>query len=410
MFYYLRNPSGRVVTFDTENDYKRFSLMSGFEKLSEGEIKEYEQDRFEIAERYGKNKKKEVVSVAGGWKKGVYFVTVNQDGKDGYGTSSNAIFDGLKDCGVNVSRSYDGQKVGLIYHAPYSRIAVKCPVKVIYTMFESTKIPDEWVEDLKAVDKVLVPSKWCKDVFRKSGIEAEVLPLGYDDKIYKYIPRKVKDRRKEPFVFLHYNAFNLRKGFAELFSAFTKEFKPFEPVKLILKTTLNSPPIPINLNKYPNIEIICEKYGNKEMMELMARSDCFVFPSRGEGFGMTPLEAMATGIPAIVPNAHGISEYFNPEFMYEVKVSEECPAIYKRYKNQDVGKMVVCDVNDLRKKMRYVYEHPDEALEKGRLACGYAGHWTLAKTALKLRDIIEDLYNKDVSDKPNDDILNVEAI
>ena len=36
-----------------------------------------------------------------------------------------------------------------------------------------------------------------------------------------------------------------------------------------------------------------------------------------------------------------------------------------RYKNQDVGEMYVNDVDDLRKQMRYVYEHQDEALEKG---------------------------------------------
>lgn len=85
-----------------------------------------------------------------------------------------------------------------------------------------------------------------------------------------------------------------------------------------------------------------------------------VYPSRGEGFGITPLEAMATGLPAIVPNAHGITEYFNAGYMLEVKVAEKCPGLYHSFKGQDVGEMVICDVNDLRQQMRFAYNHQQQ--------------------------------------------------
>ena len=37
--------------------------------------------------------------------------------------------------------------------------------------------------------------------------------------------------------------------------------------------------------------------------------DALLYPSRGEGFGLIPLEAMATGMPAIFPRATGMRDY-----------------------------------------------------------------------------------------------------
>lgn len=401
---HLRNPSGRIVCIDDQKEYESYLLKPGFVKLTEEEENEFVTERYKVAAETS-IRKEEVKQDK--YIRGVYLSTVAEGGKDGYGVASEKLVKELINVDVDVSRYYKDQKVGLLFHNPYSVLKMENPIKVIYTMFESTKIPNDWVDYLKSADKVLVPSRWCRDVFKKSGVDAEVVPLGFDDDVYTYHERENKSENKKPFVFLHYNAFNIRKGFLELFKAFTQEFDPTEPVKLILKTTLDHPPIPILKDKYPNIEVICEKYREAEMVELLNNSDCFVFPSRGEGFGLTPIECMATGMPAIVPNAHGISEYFDKECMYEVKIKEECPGIYQKYKGEDVGNMFVCDVDDLRKKMRYVYEHQKEALEMGKRASRYVRQWTYRKTAMKLKTIIEDMYNLEVKNKKDSNVLQL---
>jgi glycosyltransferase involved in cell wall biosynthesis len=277
-------------------------------------------------------------------------------------------------------------------------------------MFESDKIPDDWVDYCKAADLVLVPSKWCQQVFKKSGINTQVLPLGYNDQVFLYKERIIKRDYRQDFVFLHYNAFNLRKGFPEVFKAFVKAFRQDEPVKMIFKTTLQQMPIPITKKQYPNIEVVLGAVGESEIANFCNNADCFVFPSRGEGFGITPLEAMATGMPAIVPNAHGISEYFNPEYMYEVKVKETCPGLYSRYKGQDVGHMVICDVDDLAQKMRWVYEHQQEAAMMGKKASEYVKQWTIRKTAEGLKSIIDKVQKLPLNDKPINNALELEVV
>lgn len=399
---YLVSPTGKYVAIDDPKEYKRW-VSEGFRVPTPLEEKEHIKMKTELAKQASRQA---IEGIAGS----VYMATVSQGGKDGYSIASDIILNELKAKGVEISTSNTGQKIALLFHNPYSITRLEAPYRILFTMFESDKIPDDWKSYLEAADKVLVPSKWCAEVFAKAGITAEVVPLGYNDKIFKYKPRKNKRKARKDFVFLHYNAFNVRKGFTEVFKAFVKAFDKDEPVKMIFKTTLEYIPLPITKSEYPNIEIIRGKMTEAELVDLCYQSDCFVYPSRGEGFGMTPLEAMATGMPAIVPNAHGISEYFDPEYMYEAKVKETCPAIYARYKNQDVGKMVVCDVDQLAEQMRYIYEHQDEAIEKGRRASEYVKGWTGTKTAERLQAIFEKTESMDLNNKPLKNRLLLELV
>lgn len=404
---YLINPGGRIVAVDDPVQFQRWRTTPGFEVLTPEQATEYQNQRLAMLDR---DKRKESVGADG-----IYFATVTQgDRADGYGTSSEHLIQELQKLDVKVSTSYTGQNITLLYHAPYSITRMESPFRIIYTMFESDKIPDEWGPYLEGADLILVPSKWCASVFKKSGFDARVVPLGYNDNVYKYVERQNKRDNRQTFNFLHYNAFNIRKGFPEVFKAFIAEFAKDEPVKMIFKTTQRREQIPDMFRyldeTYPNIEIICEQLPQKQMQSLMERSDCFVFPSRGEGFGMTPMEAMATGMPAIVPNAHGISEYFDPKCMYEVKVEGMCPALYSRYKNVDVGKMVVCSVDDLRRKMRYVYEHQSEALERGKAASEYVKSWTYKQTAAQLKIIIEEISRLPVPARQMINFLKLEKV
>lgn len=400
---HLINPGGRFVEV-TEEQSAQFSKLPDWEIPTKAEVDEWV--RYKTQERDSMFAEAQVNPDD----LSVYLATVSQGGKDGYGVASANLISELKTLGVNIQTHNAGQKIALLFHNPYSILRLEAPYRMIYTMFESDKIPDDWKEYLDAADKVLVPSKWCQEVFKKSGIDTEVVPLGYNDKVFTYHERKNKRKARKDFIFLHYNAFNIRKGFLEVFKAFNKAFKKDEPVRMVFKTTLDHIPLPITKKEYPNIDIITGKFSDKELLKTIQDADCFVFPSRGEGFGMTPLECMATGMPVIVPNAHGISEYFNDEFMYEAKVAETCPGIYSRYKNQDVGKMVICDVDQLAAQMRYIYEHQEEALAKGKKAAEYAKQWTYVKTAEKLKEILEEVNKLKLEDRPLKNQLNLEMV
>lgn len=397
----LISPAGKMTQIDDPKQFEEWLKQPGFTRATP------EQEREFVEERRAKFVR---LSAQSDIKAGIYMSTVSQGGKDGYSTSSANLIREIEKLGMPVSTHYTGQKIAILYHNPYSLPRIEAPYRIIYTMFESDKIPDDWTDYLKAADEVWVPSHWCQNVFERAGIKTTVMPLGYNEGAYTLVERTPAVKSRRDFTFLHYNAFNIRKGFTEVFKAFVEEFDKTEPVKLILKTTQNQSPLPITRSEYPNIECIYGKIEDSELFNIMKRSDCFVFPSRGEGFGMDPLECMATGMPAIVPNAHGISEYFHPDYMYEVKVKEKCPALYSRYKGENVGEMVICDVADLRKKMRWCYEHQDEVILMGQRAAKYAADWTIAKAAAKIKVRLDEIMLMPLAKRKLQNVLTLEEV
>lgn len=357
----LKNRGGRIVRIPDEESQK-YIKFQGFSLPSDNEIKIYE-----VRKR--------------GVGKPIQFFH-NDVSADGYGESGRRMSYLLQLAGYKINAKK--AKVSITYLTPCYLKQNTADYKILFTMFESTDIPDSWVDKLKLYDEILVPSEFCRRAFRKYHDKVRVVNLGYNEDIFKPLDRPKRDT----FNFLHYNAFNIRKGFLELVQAFKEEFKEDEPVKLVLKCIQDSNYMrAMQAEGRKNIEIIHEKLPLDGMMDLLSKGDCFVFPSRGEGFGLTPLEAMATGMPAIVVNQHGIKEYFDQGSMIGVK-SSLCPSIYrKKYKN--TGQMHKADIASLKLSMRYAYEHQDEMIDMGKKAIDRANDFTSKKCVDKLYSIIE---------------------
>lgn len=242
---------------------------------------------------------------------------------------------------------------------------------VAMTMFETTKIPQtigsDWIDGLNKVKLVFTPSEFCKQVFEDCGVKTKiiVLPFGIDPEEWKYNKPKPKNK----FVFLTTSAYCYRKNTRNLIRAFRAEFRNNNDVELWVKGKFDESYYRINDKK---VKFIDKGYPDiTEYRKLYEDCDCFVFPSRGEGIGMPPLQAMAIGRPVIATNWGGTKDYMNPEFSYPLNiVGFEKVLDYEKFMG-DVGDYCIPDMKEFRKLMRYVYEHKQEAFEKGKKANKY---------------------------------------
>lgn len=161
--------------------------------------------------------------------------------------------------------------------------------RVAVTMFESSKLPPAWAPILNELDAVVVPSRFCRTVFRDSGVTApiHVVPLGIGE-VYKYAERPT-DR---PLTFLAFLDRGARKGGLAALQAFLMAFGEDMNYRLILKG--RKAKVPLELTN-PNITVIQQDMSEQELYELYLQADVLINPNKGEGFGLIPREFAATG-------------------------------------------------------------------------------------------------------------------
>ena len=185
----------------------------------------------------------------------------------------------------------------------------------LFTMFEGNSLPDIYVEGIKKADFLLTPSTWVKQIFSKyfDPDKIFVVPHGVEPHFY-FKERSVPTTRS--FRFFYEGAANPRKGYEELIVAWKYGgFVNDNRFELYVKTTgiKNE-----GIIKNRNVVIDGRNLDRKELVSLYHKAHCFILPSRGEGFGLTLLQAMATGLPCIATNYSGITDFFDETVGYPI--------------------------------------------------------------------------------------------
>ena len=275
--------------------------------------------------------------------------------------------------------------------------------KIGYTMLETTGIPGDWVKECNRMDEIWVPSSFNVQTFRDSGVRVpiQVMPLGIDPDYYNQNIVSYKNNRK--YTFLSIFEWGERKAPELLLRAYSRAFTGKDEVVLICKVNNSDSSISVE-NEVRKLglpgngpEIIFlynTDFEDYEMPALYRSSDCFVTAARGEGWGMPILEAMACGLPAIATAWSAQTDFLNEDNGFPVRVEKLVDAKAKcRY--YEGFRWAQADEEHLIQRMRWVYEHREEAARKGRLASEYVRReFTWDKAAEKMEERLKTLASE----------------
>ena len=199
------------------------------------------------------------------------------------------------------------------------------------TMFETDRLPHNWVEACNTMNEIWVPSEFNCETFVKAGVSTpvQIVPEGIDS--HRYHPGKspLPIPGVRGTVFLSVFEWIYRKGWDVLLEAWAKAFTADADVSLVLRSypigrgegdtsklinrLIDEHLIKLGTSRKEVAPIIVlgKQIPEKEMPRLYASADVLVAPSRGEGWGRPQMAGMATGLPVIATGWSGNTSFMN---------------------------------------------------------------------------------------------------
>jgi glycosyltransferase involved in cell wall biosynthesis len=270
-----------------------------------------------------------------------------------------------------------------------------------FGVIETERVHPHLVDRCNRMDRICVPSSFTRDAFQKSGVTRpiDVVLHGVDSEYFRPVEPRMLPGGKG-FNFLAIGTHVERKNVEHIVRAFLEEFGENEDVALFLllrpeyHTTQNN--VALEFTEWERkwagdsapIFLWTGYLTREHLRDFYAGADAYVMPSN-EGFGLTLLEAMSCGTPAIALDHGGVTDFVNGENGILVPVGDAylatdvdtLPYVGDQFHEPDIGA--------LRAAMRRMVANPEERRRLGDRARADAEKLTWKSVTAELAASIE---------------------
>lgn len=279
-------------------------------------------------------------------------------------------------------------------------------INIAYSMLESDKIPDSWVTRINNYfDAVVVPDDFLVKVYKKCGVKVPIFVIPVCMDLNDFLRQPLKSKANNPFTFGVSATFIDRKNNEKIFDAFTQTFGNNKNFLLKMHGRYGNCANLVNKKnelKINNIQLINRPISQKEYVEFLSSIDCYVYISKGEGFSLTPREAMAMGIPCILTDNSAQSTICKTGLVEVVPSLIKCPF----YLGGQCGFCYDCEIDDVIIAMKKVHKNYYLYLESSEKLREWASQYCLSKINKIFLNLIKPVNVK----KGDSDIITEESL
>lgn len=300
---------------------------------------------------------------------------------NGYGIAGFNLISSIQRIGHKVPFADPTAPVEIAFCQPdFSSWSNPDAYHIQYTPWESTEIRPGWIEAFnETCDEVWTTSSMIAQWYKEAGV---IKPIYVYEHGVESIWTPKRRRRNDRLNILHVGEPADRKGGSDAVEVFHEVFGNRTDVHLTIKAWIRSN---IRIMKgdniiglphtvYKNMTTIYEEINQNQMVQIYHDHDAMVYPSWGEGFGLIPLQALATGMPTICTEAWApYANFLHPSLAIGSEIVES------PWPNTHPGKMFKPSRDDLAK----AYTALDENFDK------------LAGQAIKMSFYVRSYYDWD---------------
>ena len=300
---YRDRAQGRYCEYLDDKDVMQYYELTGLIRLFFQNIsffnKFYPKIRYPLADRFAKKVAK-------------YAIKHNIDVVVTYDDCSPLLFEIIKKKAPHIKCVLDTSAANRLYMKQiYEKDTELAPVFADRLMNECVQCWDEKILDrvereIRSADMFLVPSEFVEESLLYSGIQPEqILKCRYGVDTSMFSPKEASSMdTNKALNFIYVGGVKELKGIYYLLEAFRQIPKEKATLTILGNANLSDD----DMQTYKDVADFTGFVLHSNVADYLKKADVFVFPSLGDSFALSAMEAAACGLPLIVSENTGMSD------------------------------------------------------------------------------------------------------
>lgn len=223
--------------------------------------------------------------------------------------------------------SHPPARIAVAMSAPFDPVLYQnpSPIKIAITQHDTGRVPSLFAGWVNQCTHLIVTSSFQRRTWADAGvtIPIAVLRSGVDTEVFLPVRRAAPDQ----FRVLILGSLTPRKNVPTAIRIFQQASAGDPTWRLtVLNRGKLDRAIKVAARDDSRVTVARSDGDPSRVRDLYQTHDCFLWPSKAEGVGLPPMEAMASGMDLVCADSSGMTDYLSNEWAWPIRCDRTVPS------------------------------------------------------------------------------------